>query len=69
DALTMVPETHHLLHGNKVAYGILVQLVIENRWDEIERLLPFYSELGLPMSLYDMGLATLAEETLVDVSR
>lgn len=68
DALTMVPETHHLLHGNKVAYGILVQLVIENRWDEIEQLLPFYTKLGLPASLYDMGLAALSEETLMAVS-
>ncbi|WP_271004941.1 iron-containing alcohol dehydrogenase family protein [Listeria seeligeri] len=68
DALTMVPETHHLLHGNKVAYGILVQLVIENRWDEIARLLPFYTKLGLPTSLNDMGLATLADETLIAVS-
>ncbi|MBF2656497.1 iron-containing alcohol dehydrogenase family protein [Listeria seeligeri] len=68
DALTMVPETHHLLHGNKVAYGILVQLVIENRWDEIDRLLPFYTKLGLPTSLNDMGLATLADETLIAVS-
>lgn len=68
DALTMVPETHHLLHGNKVAYGILVQLVIENRWDEIEQLLPFYTKLGLPASLYDMGLASLSKETLMAVS-
>lgn len=68
DALTMVPETHHLLHGNKVAYGILVQLVIENRWDEIEQLLPFYTKLGLPASLYDMGLASLSEEKLMAVS-
>ncbi|HCJ4363793.1 TPA: oxidoreductase, partial [Listeria innocua] len=46
-----------------------VQLVIENRWNEIDQLLPFYAKLGLPTSLYDMGLATLTEETIVAVSK
>ena len=42
--------------GNKVAYGILVQLMIENKLAEIEHLLPFYHHLNLPTSLADMGL-------------
>ncbi len=64
DALTMIPETHHILHGNKVAYGVFVQLVLENRFDEIERLLPFYAALGLPTSLSDMLTEPLSESAI-----
>lgn len=67
DALTIIPASHHQLHGNKVAYGIFVQLVIENKWSEIDSLVPFYNQLGLPKSLADMGMADLteAERTLI----
>lgn len=57
NGLTRFQETHHLLHGEKVAYGILVQLALENDWDEINRLLPYYRELQLPYSLDMLGLS------------
>ncbi|MGG3738901.1 iron-containing alcohol dehydrogenase family protein [Aeribacillus pallidus] len=56
NGLTKVSSTHHLLHGEKVAYGILIQLVIENNWDEIHRLLPFYQALQLPFTFQQLGL-------------
>lgn len=56
DALTILPGSHEQLHGNKVAYGVLVQLVIEDKWSEIESLLPFYRSLNLPTSLKEMKL-------------
>lgn len=56
DALTILPESHHQLHGNKVAYGILIQLALENNFAEIDTLLPFYRELHLPTSLSDMDI-------------
>lgn len=56
DAMTVLPESHQQLHGNKVAYGILVQLMIENNLAEIKTLLPFYHQLNLPTSLADMNL-------------
>lgn len=68
DALTVLSETHDLLHGNKVAYGVFVQLMLEKRQDEIAKLIPFYTELGLPTSLKDMGLSGLSEEALVRVA-
>lgn len=61
DAMTILPESHDHLHGNKVAYCILVQLVIENKIDEIQRLLPFYQQLNLPTSLKALNM-TLSEE-------
>jgi glycerol dehydrogenase len=58
------------IHGEKVAYGILVQLRLEemlqgNQLADAARqqLLKFYAEIGLPQKLADLGLGniTLAE--------
>jgi uncharacterized oxidoreductase len=67
DALTGIPEAHSILHGNKVAYGVLIQLVLEQNWPEIDFLLPFYEKLVLPVSLKDMGLDHLARKDLLQL--
>lgn len=56
NGLTQVPATHAFLHGEKVAYGILVQLALEGRFDEIEALTPYYQEMELPVTLDDFKL-------------
>jgi len=57
NGLTTVKETHHLLHGEKVAYGILSQLALEENWVEVEKLVPFYKVLELPYQLNHLGLS------------
>jgi glycerol dehydrogenase len=70
NGLTHLPATHALLHGEKVAFGILVQLRLEEivQGNQLaatarQQLLKFYSEIGLPCSLQDLGLThlTIAE--------
>ncbi|MEM7792954.1 MAG: iron-containing alcohol dehydrogenase family protein [Cyanobacteria bacterium P01_C01_bin.118] len=67
NGLTQLPASHNMLHGEKVAYGILVQL----RLEEMElgnalavaarqQLLRFYSQIGLPMTLSDLGLGEMS---------
>ncbi|MCQ2011328.1 MAG: iron-containing alcohol dehydrogenase family protein [Sporolactobacillus sp.] len=68
DALTIRPETHHLLHGIKVSYGLLVELVIENKPKEMQRLLPFYRALGLPLSLADLSLGNLTNNEIREIA-
>lgn len=51
-----LPNSHDFLHGEKVAYGIFYQLAVEQKWGQIDALLPFYQELNLPMSLNQMKL-------------
>lgn len=68
NGLTVLEETHHALHGSKVAYGILVQLVLENRWDEITSLIPFYRQLGLPLSLKELGIDVATDEMVSQVA-
>lgn len=65
DALAKyVPESQKYLHGEKVAYGILYQLAVEEKWDIIDDLMPFYQKIGAPFSLQQMGLYPLEDSTL-----
>lgn len=71
NGLTHIPAAHHALHGEKVAYGILVQLRLEemiqgNKLAATSRqqLLKFYEEIGLPRSLEDLGLSQVTLEEL-----
>jgi uncharacterized oxidoreductase len=57
DGLSALPETVGDLHGVKVAYGILVQLAAEERFDELDAYAPVYADLGLPRCLADLGIA------------
>ncbi len=68
DAVTMFPETHRFLHGNIVGYGILVQLAVEKKWQEIEILTAFYRPLGIPTKLADIGLPNLTDEQIMLVA-
>lgn len=57
DALTQIEETHGLLHGEKVAFGTLCLLMLENRpGAEIEEAIRFCRALGLPTRLADLGI-------------
>ncbi|HAH61130.1 MAG TPA: oxidoreductase [Treponema sp.] len=68
NGLTVLEETHHAYHGEKVAYGILVQLVLENKIDEIRKLLPFYRQLHLPVSLSELGITDVTAEAIDKVA-
>lgn len=64
NGLTEARASHKFLHGAKVAYGILVQLAIEQKWEEINRLLPFYRKINLPYSLKSLGIENEDAELL-----
>ncbi|OJG73096.1 hypothetical protein RV11_GL001906 [Enterococcus phoeniculicola] len=56
NGLSYIPSTHEILHGAKVAYGILVQLAYTNDFDEMNELLPFYRSIGLPTYLSELNV-------------
>lgn len=67
NGLTHLLEAHDLLHGEKVAYGILVQLRLEEmvQGNQLagsarKQLLSFYTEIGLPKTLEDLGLENIS---------
>ena len=57
NGMTVLDECHHMFHGEKVAFGTLVQLALENEsQEEIMKLIRFYKTLGLPTTLKDLGV-------------
>lgn len=57
DALTTLEEVHGVLHGEKVAFGILCLLTLENRpMQEITETIRFCRALGLPTRLSDLRI-------------
>jgi len=61
--LTILPPVHQNLHGEMVAYGTVVQLCLEKNEAELNVLLPFFSQLGLPLTMKELGMAN-AEDPL-----
>ena len=75
NGLTHLTEAHDVLHGEKVAYGILVQLRLEEmvQGNQLaasarQQLLKFYAQIGLPMSLEDLGLGEITLSQLRQVT-
>lgn len=65
DGLTALQETHRYYHGEKVSFGTIVQLVLENAdGDTIDTVLSFCKSLGLPTCLADLGVTDLSDERL-----
>ncbi|GAA0864652.1 glycerol dehydrogenase [Paraclostridium tenue] len=69
DGLTMLEGTHKYFHGEKVAFGTIAQLVLENApTEEINQVLDFCLEIGLPVCLEDIGVDSITEEEAIAVA-
>ena len=70
NGLTVLAGTHDYYHGEKVAFGTLVQLVMENAdGEEIEEVLDFCLSVGLPVCLEDIGVTSVTDEELAAVAK
>jgi len=69
NGLTVAPGTHHYLHGEKVAFGLLVQLVLEGTpRATVEQVLGFSTAVGLPITLAEVGLPELPGDLLGQIA-
>jgi len=69
DGLTAVPETHANYHGEKVAFGTICQLILENApKEELDTVIRFCLEVGLPVCLEDIGVKELSAEKLAEIA-
>jgi glycerol dehydrogenase len=69
NGLTAAPGTHAFFHGEKVAFGLLVQLVLEGQpRGVVETVLTFATRVGLPITLAEIGLEELPGEVLRQVA-
>ena len=70
NGLTAAPETHSFFHGEKVAFGLVVQLVMEGApRATFQEVLGFSSQVGLPITLAEIGLADLPRDRLDPIAR
>lgn len=65
DGLTVLEETHKYFHGEKVAFGTLCQLILENApQEEIDEVLDFCCTVGLPICLADLGVKDIGDRLM-----
>lgn len=67
--LVRTPIVERAAHGYHVAYGLLVQLAVEERGDAfLNDITQFYQEVGLPRSLTELGLAEITPQVLQSIA-
>lgn len=68
NGLTVLKETHHLYHGEKVGFGVLVTLFLTDRpADLIDEVFTFCTSVGLPTTFEEMGMKGISDEDLMRV--
>jgi glycerol dehydrogenase len=69
NGMTAMEETHKYYHGEKVAFGTLTQLVLEDAQNDIDTVYSFCEEVGLPTTLAGLGIAKADPARLLDVAK
>ncbi len=70
NGLTVLEESHGALHGEKVAFGVITQLVLENYpLYEIQEIVEFCKSVGLPVTFDRLGLGGLPDDQLLEAAR
>ena len=69
NGFTVLEDCHKFYHGEKVAFGTITQLVLENApICELEEVIGFCKSVGLPTTLKDLNLANATKEQLMEVA-
>ncbi len=69
NGLTVLEECHAMYHGEKVAFGTLTQLILEDvPKEELDAIAVWCVELGLPVTLRELGLENVTKEKLMAVA-
>lgn len=70
NGLTTAPGTHAYMHGEKVAFGLLTQLMLEEQPKAIvQEVLAFSIAVGLPVTFAEIGLPNPTASLLAAVAR
>lgn len=63
NGLTALEETHSYFHGEKVSFGTIVQLVLENAPKaELDEVLAYCKSVNLPTCLGDLGVKDITDK-------
>ncbi|MGO2083652.1 glycerol dehydrogenase [Vagococcus sp.] len=70
NGMTALPGAHGALHGEKVAFATIAQLILEDADKaELEAVLAFCLSVGLPMTLKDLGVETITYDEALAVAK
>ncbi len=70
NGLTVLPETHKYFHGEKVAFGVIVHLILENASkEELEKVINYCKSVGLPTCLKDLGITNKSNDRIMQVAK
>lgn len=70
NGLTVLEQTHHYYHGEKVAFGTLTSLFLTDKpIKTIDEVYSFCESIGLPTTLADIGLTEISDEKLMKVAQ
>lgn len=69
NGLTAAPSTARFYHGEKVAFGVIVQLVLEGAPQaQFADVFRFSTAVGLPITLQQIGCAELPRDLLLQIA-
>lgn len=70
NGLTVLEETHGAYHGEKVAFGTIVQIILENGCNcDLQEVIDFCQSVGLPTTFEQLGIKSPTEEKLMAVAK
>ena len=70
NGLTVLHQCHSMYHGEKVAFGTITQLVLEDvDAEELEEVIGFCVDVGLPVTLAQLGIKNPSSEDIMAVAR
>lgn len=70
NGMTLLKDCHHLYHGEKVAFGTITQLMLENAsMEELEEVIGFCIDVGLPVTFEDLGIKNVDSDQLFEVAK
>ena len=69
NGLSVIKETHSFYHGEKVAFGILTGLHLNDELpEEMETVYAFCEEIGLPTTFSDIGIKEISRDKLLEAA-
>ncbi|RPD62851.1 glycerol dehydrogenase [Lentinus tigrinus ALCF2SS1-6] len=69
NGMTAIEELHKLLHGEKVAFGTICQLVLDGvETSELDRYIEFMLSVDLPVNFEQLGISHVTDEKLREVA-
>jgi glycerol dehydrogenase len=70
NGFTVLPQTREYYHGEKVAFGTLASLFLnEKNKTVIDEVYGFCEEIGLPVTLAELGLKNVSDEDIMEIAK